>query len=564
MYVVPDYGIAHSPHGPHAFRPCAIGDGRFIRTQEYRTETMEHTYHQPVPTPQYAAFPTAAIRTPATAAQSLAYTNGLFVPGGLQQTVPVASERGVAWNQSVQATISPMKFQGHTMLPKEQPRRPAPWKQQFSGGAMVPTRLPHARQASQHSPQVAVPSVQSSPQTNLSYKNVSNAGPDLRSQPYARSNSYANRRMNSVSQHNRSKAKMPVGSMSSEIILKSYTSRILIGNPGGKIVIRTTQYNRADFSVACPKAKFFVIKSYNEADIHKSIKYGVWSTSFVGNQKLDAAFREAQAIAANSPPSTCPVFLFFSVNGSSNFCGVAEMVGPVDYQNDMDFWAQGSVLDDFMVHEEEEARSRQLQKFKLRRCAPHFIPAWHGPRPFRPVLPNYDSVLMDRVVSETNNLTDKLQNLKLDRLQGSSQELGNLASEASATNTQKESHCYGNQAHENRVKAIPSPTPTYQPMAKDVKSASDGEQPCWKKVENIQTGKPKPETVASVLSKGQCEEHPKEGKVTLAPEVICEEQKIVGNPCSPVFNSMTSKACSKPLPGVVAIGSMLIQITASN
>lgn len=146
MYVVPDYGIAHSPHGPHAFRPCAIGDGRFIRTQEYRTETMEHTYHQPVPTPQYAAFPTAAIRTPATAAQSLAYTNGLFVPGGLQQTVPVASERGVAWNQSVQATISPMKFQGHTMLPKEQPRRPAPWKQQFSGGAMVPTRLPHARQ----------------------------------------------------------------------------------------------------------------------------------------------------------------------------------------------------------------------------------------------------------------------------------------------------------------------------------------------------------------------------------------------------------------------------------
>nr|CAB3460322.1 unnamed protein product [Digitaria exilis] len=141
-----------------------------------------------------------------------------------------------------------------------------------------------------------------------------------------------------------------------------------------------------------------------------------------------------------------------SVNGSSNFCGVAEMIHYTPGMTMLELFkytrAQGSVLDDFMVHEEEEARSRQLQKFKLRRCAPHFIPAWHGPRPFRPVLPNYDSVLMDRVVSETNNLTDKLQNLKLDRLQGSSQELGNLASEASATNTQKESHCYGNQAHE--------------------------------------------------------------------------------------------------------------------
>lgn len=145
MYVVPEYGIAHSPHGPRAFHPCAIGDGRFIRTQGYHTETVEHTFHQPVPTPHHAAFPTMADRTPVTTAQSLAYTNGLFLPGGLQQTVPVASERGVAWNQSVQqATISPMKFQGPTLL-KEQPRRPAPWKRQFSGGAMVPTRLPRAR-----------------------------------------------------------------------------------------------------------------------------------------------------------------------------------------------------------------------------------------------------------------------------------------------------------------------------------------------------------------------------------------------------------------------------------
>ncbi|PUZ64163.1 hypothetical protein GQ55_3G121500 [Panicum hallii var. hallii] len=634
-YVVPEYGIAHSPHGPHPLHPYAIGDGRFVRTQEYRAETVEHTYHQPVPAPHYAALPSAADRTPATTAQSLAYTNGLFVPGGYQQTV-ATSERGVAWNQSVQqATTSSMEFQGHTLLPKEQPRRPAPWKPQFSGEATVPARLPRAPRKS---PQVAVPSVRSSLQPNVSYNNeVSNVGSDLcrmlsseRSQPYARASSYANRRLSSVSQQNRSKAKMSIGSMPSEIIVKSYTSRLLIGNPEGKLIIRTDQYNRDDFQVVYPNAKFFVIKSYDESDVHKSIKYGVWSTSSAGNQKLDTAFREAQAIAS-STSTLCPVLLFFSVNGSSNFCGVAEMVGPVDYQNDMDFWckdkwtgsfpvkwhiiknvrnytfrsillqnneykpvtssrdtqeihytpgttmlelfkytrAEGCVLDDFMVHEEKEASCRQLQRLKLRPGAPHFIPAWHGPRT-SPVLPKSDSMLMDRIVSGTNNLTDKLQNLNLGKHHGSWQEFGNLTSEASTTNKQKESHCYGNQVHENPVKARPSPTPTYQPVASDVKSASGGEQQCWKKVEIIPTGKPQPETVARVSLKAPPEEHRKEGKNTLvhsasgAPGMTCEEEKIVGKPCSPAFDSTTSKACSKPLPAVVAIGSMLIPITTSN
>ncbi|TKW07042.1 hypothetical protein SEVIR_7G281501v4 [Setaria viridis] len=629
-YVIPEYGIAHSPHGPHLLHPCAIGDGSSVRTQEYRAETVEHTYHQPVPTPHYPALPSAVDRTPATTAQSLAYTNGLFVPGGLKQTVAVASESGVAWNQSVQqATISSMGFQGHTFLPKEQPRWPAPWKRQFSGGAMVPARLPRARRASQQSTQVAVPSVRSSLQTNLSYNNeVSNVGSDRckmlsaeRSQPYARTISYANRRLSSVSQQNISKAKMPIGSLSSEIIGKSYTSRLLIGNPEGRIIISTDQYNRDDFQVVYTNAKFFVIKSYNEADIHKSIKYGVWSTSSVGNLKLDTAFRDAQVIAASSS-TLCPVLLFFSVNGSSHFCGVAEMVGPVDYQNDMDFWcrknkwigsfpvkwhiiknvhnstfrsillqnnedkpvtssrdtqeihytpgttmlelfkytrAEGCVLDDFMVHEEEEARSGQLERFKLRQGAPHFIPAWHGPCTKRPMLPKSDSVLKDRIVSETNNLTDKLQNLNLDGHQSSCQEFGNRTSEASTTNTQKGSHYYGDQVLDNPVKVI----------ASDVKFALDGERRRWKKVETTPTEKPQPETVARVSSKAPPRKHRKEGKNTLvhsasgAPEMTCEEQKIVGKPCSPAFGSTPSQACSKPVPGVVAIGSMLIPITTS-
>lgn len=68
-----------------------------------------------------------------------------------------------------------------------------------------------------------------------------------------------------------------------------------------------------DNKVELPKldsdAKFFVIKSYSEDDVHKSIKYGVWSSTTNGNKKLDDAYKEAQ-----QKPGACPVFLFFSVS----------------------------------------------------------------------------------------------------------------------------------------------------------------------------------------------------------------------------------------------------------
>jgi hypothetical protein len=236
--------------------------------------------------------------------------------------------------------------------------------------------------------------------------------------------------------------------------------------------------------------------------------------------------------------------------------------------------ADGCVLDSFMVHEEKEAR--RLQKFKLRRGAPHFIPAWHGPRPSRHVLPKSDSVVMDKITSEceTNNLTDKLHNLNLEKNQASWQDFGNLTSVASTTNRQKEWYCYGTQAHgktnKDTVKAIPSPARAYHPMTHpNQKSALDGEQRCWKKVEIAPTENPQPETVASASSKAPPEEHQQGGKSTLvhsasgAPEMTCEEQKIVGKACPPAAFS-TSKACSEPLPGVLAIGSMLIPITTSN
>ncbi|KAL8242878.1 hypothetical protein R6Q59_013180 [Mikania micrantha] len=103
-------------------------------------------------------------------------------------------------------------------------------------------------------------------------------------------------------------------------------------------------YNRSDFITTYDNAKFFVIKSFSEDNVHKSIKYSVWASTPLGNRKLDAAYQEAKESGA-----TCPVFLFFSVNASGQFCGVAEMVGPVDFVNDAEYWQQDRWSGQFLV-----------------------------------------------------------------------------------------------------------------------------------------------------------------------------------------------------------------------
>jgi len=104
-------------------------------------------------------------------------------------------------------------------------------------------------------------------------------------------------------------------------------------------LVNREQYNRPDFVTKYEHAKFFVIKSYSEDDVHKSIKYNVWASTPAGNKRLDAAFLESQSKAGGKQGS-CPVFLFFSVNASGQFCGVAEMVGPVDFGKSVEYWQQ--------------------------------------------------------------------------------------------------------------------------------------------------------------------------------------------------------------------------------
>ncbi|XP_020219433.1 YTH domain-containing protein ECT1 isoform X2 [Cajanus cajan] len=101
------------------------------------------------------------------------------------------------------------------------------------------------------------------------------------------------------------------------------------------IIPNKEHYNGKDFSESYSDAKFFVIKSYSEDDIHKSIKYNVWASTPNGNKKLDAAYQETKEKSGG-----CPLFLLFSVNTSGQFVGLAEMLGPVDFGKSVDFWQQ--------------------------------------------------------------------------------------------------------------------------------------------------------------------------------------------------------------------------------
>ncbi|KAK4759228.1 hypothetical protein SAY87_022359 [Trapa incisa] len=134
----------------------------------------------------------------------------------------------------------------------------------------------------------------------------------------------------------------------SQIAVKAYTTKAGAADAQGMIIIDTDQYNKDSFSLDYEDVKFFVIKSYSEDDVHKSIKYSVWSSTPHGNKKLQNAYEDAQRLSAGKHRG-CPIFLFFSVNASGQFCGVAEMIGPVDFHKDMDFWQQDKWSGSFPV-----------------------------------------------------------------------------------------------------------------------------------------------------------------------------------------------------------------------
>lgn len=105
------------------------------------------------------------------------------------------------------------------------------------------------------------------------------------------------------------------------------------GNNGQLNSLNTTSSSSA--IPVTPKynlGRFFVIKSIDEDNIHKSIKYKIWCSTTRGNQKLAKAFSEAKG--------TYPIYLFYSVNGSGRFLGVAQMMSDFDSSTNFNYWSE--------------------------------------------------------------------------------------------------------------------------------------------------------------------------------------------------------------------------------
>ena len=86
-----------------------------------------------------------------------------------------------------------------------------------------------------------------------------------------------------------------------------------------KTLERSRGLNPTTFEVP-PSMRSFIIKSFTEEDVAMSLKYGIWSSTVLGNKRLDAAFRASGHLM--------PIYLFFSVNGSRMFSGMAQMMTP--------------------------------------------------------------------------------------------------------------------------------------------------------------------------------------------------------------------------------------------
>jgi len=118
-------------------------------------------------------------------------------------------------------------------------------------------------------------------------------------------------------------------------------------------MIAAKGYNPPTFPMRPLNARYFVIKSFTEDDVYKCLKYEIWASTDKGNQRLDRAFRENSRAPGEAPvgggergsgegkgTGPGPIFLFFSVNASGHFCGMAQMLTPVDYNTSSNVWAQ--------------------------------------------------------------------------------------------------------------------------------------------------------------------------------------------------------------------------------
>ncbi|XP_052207540.1 YTH domain-containing protein ECT4 [Diospyros lotus] len=368
VYYTPSYGYAQSPYNPYnPYIPGAViaVDSPFVGTQQYYTIP---SYENPMSSPAY--FPLIVQSGPEIISSSTTepfLDTGAFAANrsnvpGLKNNLPSAPATSTLV-QPKPTSIQTRSFSRMSEGPKANsgPSKPPSahgnvTSSSFSSlaspqvlqgiGAHAVDNISHGR-ALPHRSQVKMP---------LSSSNgLSSFGPSAHGRAtadkvqakfqYSRVPNDASGSPDTLIEQNRGPR---TNKSKAHFAVKPYSTRAGETDAQGNIIIYTDQYNKDDFPLNYSNAKFFVIKSYSEDDVHKSIKYNVWSSTPNGNKKLQAAYEDAQRMAAGEHRG-CPVFLFFSVNASGQFCGVAEMTGPVDFHKDMDFWQQDKWSGSFAV-----------------------------------------------------------------------------------------------------------------------------------------------------------------------------------------------------------------------
>ncbi|KAL6522931.1 isoform X1 [Orobanche hederae] len=361
VYYTPGYEYgqySYNPYNPYIPGAMIGVDGPIVTPQQYYAvpsyeNSVSSSAYVPVVFPSRAD--TIANRVPDSYidnGMSVNKVDGLVAKHNLRSIAPNSSINAVR-DASVRISPSGMAFEGGRAGSGKQP-----------GPSTTSDRL-----RSQPSSQISQVRGPQGTETGL-HENASWGGSQLKRASTSNGLSGFESRNPGIMSHN-VKPKIPYGRVSedervnhdtsseqnlgprsnklkNQLVVKAFTTRA--GNPDaqGNITIFPDEYNRVDFPVDYKNAKFFVIKSYSEDDVHKSIKYNMWSSTPNGNKKLNAAYEDARRIAAGDS-SGCPIFLFFSVNASGQFCGVAEMIGPVDFHRDMDFWQQDKWSGSFPV-----------------------------------------------------------------------------------------------------------------------------------------------------------------------------------------------------------------------
>lgn len=121
--------------------------------------------------------------------------------------------------------------------------------------------------------------------------------------------------------------------------INTYTGRVSMAlkQKGRKPLAKKTSAIIPPWIDVPEHSRFFVIKSSSLENVKKSFYNGIWSSTYFGNKRLSEAYFNL--------PKGSKIFLFFSVNASGRFCGVAEMISGLESGLDTSIWGNNEKYD---------------------------------------------------------------------------------------------------------------------------------------------------------------------------------------------------------------------------